>query len=84
LRPFNEPQPVEVETGEAKTPVAVFLSGYRCAVESVLDAWRIDDEWWRERPVSRTYWRLLLENGCAIDVYRDEVSGRWYKQAYMG
>lgn len=83
LRPLNSPQPLEVETTANGVPAGVYLSGHRCAVESVLETWRIDDEWWREQPVSRVYWRLLLENGCAVDVYRDNVSGRWYKQAYL-
>jgi hypothetical protein len=73
-------------------PAGLYLSaqtgtrpgGYRCAVESVLEKWRIDDEWWREQPVSRVYWRLFLENGCAVDVYHDVARGRWYKQAYTG
>jgi len=83
LRPLNTPRFLEVEAGEDRTPVALFLSGHRCPVETVIEAWRIDDEWWREKPVSRTYWRLFLANGCTIDVYRDDVSGRWYKQAYL-
>jgi hypothetical protein len=53
-------------------------------VEAVQETWRIDDEWWREHPVSRTYWRLFLENGCTVDVYRDGVRGGWFKQAYTG
>ncbi len=28
--------------------------------EAVLESWRIDDEWWRPRPVSRLYYHLLL------------------------
>jgi len=51
-------------------------------VEAVLETWRIDDEWWRERPVSRVYHSLLLEDGRTVTVYRDEVSGRWAKQVY--
>jgi len=92
LRPLNSPRPLDVETDADGVPVGVHLSGQtgarlggqRCAVESVIETWRIDDEWWREQPVSRVYWRLLLENGCALDVYRDAVCGRWYKQAYTG
>ena len=83
LRPLNSPQPIEVESSEA-SPAAVRLSGHRFVVEAVQETWRIDDEWWRERPVSRTYWRLFLANGCTIDVYRDDARGRWYKQAYTG
>ena len=84
LRLLNSPRPLDVETDANGVPSGVYLSGHRCAVESVLETWRIDDEWWREQPVSRVYWRLFLENGCAVDVYRDVARGRWYKQAYTG
>ncbi len=84
LRPFNNPRPLDVETDADGVPAGVYLSAHHCAVESVIETWRIDDEWWREQPVSRVYWRLFLENGCALDVYRDAVRGRWYKQAYTG
>jgi hypothetical protein len=48
----------------------------------MLKTWRIDDEWWRTRPVSRLYYSLLLEDGRTVTVYRDLVSGRWFKHAY--
>jgi len=52
-------------------------------VEAVLETWRIDNEWWRERPVSRVYYRLVLEDGRTVTVYRDG-SGRWAGQSYLG
>jgi hypothetical protein len=73
---------VRVEAGEDGRPTAVWLSGRRYAVEAVLETWRIDDEWWRQRPVSRVYYALLLEDGRAVTAYRDLMSGRWAKQAY--
>ena len=48
----------------------------------MLETWRIDDEWWRERAVSRLYYSLLLEGGRTVTVYRDLVSGRWARQDY--
>ena len=80
VRPLNRPRPLRVEADKDGRPIAVWLSGRRCAVEAVLETWRIDDEWWRERPVSRTYYSLLLEDGRTITVYCDLVSGRWAKQ----
>lgn len=56
--------------------------GRRLTVEERLEAWRIDDEWWRERPVSRQYWRLLLADGRTVDVYQGLAGGRWFRQAY--
>jgi len=60
----------------------VHFSGRPIAVESVVETWRIDDEWWREKAVSRQYWRVVLEDGCVVDVYRNLVTGRWWRQAY--
>ena len=81
-RALNRPRPLRVEADEDGRPTAVWLSGRRHAVEAVLEAWRIDDEWWRERPVSRVYYSLLLEEGGTVTVYRDLVRGQWWKQSY--
>ena len=85
LRPLNRPRPLRVEAGEDGRPIAVWSAsggGRRYAVEAVLETWRIDDEWWRERPVSRVYYSLLLEDGRVVTVYRELRSGRWAQQAY--
>ena len=81
---LHSPRPLDVDTEANGVPAGLYLPHHRCAVESVLETWRIDDEWWREQPVSRVYWRLLLENGCAVDVDRDVARGRWYNPAYTG
>jgi hypothetical protein len=83
LRPLREPRPIAVEADGEGRPVAVTLrAGERLRVAEVQDVWRIDDEWWRERPVSRQYWRLALEDGQVVTVHRDLASGRWAKQSY--
>lgn len=82
LRPLNRPRPLPVEGDGRGRPTAVYLSGRRCAVEAVLETWRIDDEWWRQRPVSRLYYRLLLEDGRTVTVYKNLISGRWAMQSY--
>lgn len=79
-RPLNRPRPLRVEADEDGRPIAVWLSVRRYGVEAVLETWRIDDEWWRQRPVSRLYYSLLLEDGRTVTVYRDIVSGGWAKQ----
>jgi hypothetical protein len=81
-RPLNRPRPLRVEAGEDGRPAAVYLSGRRYVVEAVLETWRIDDEWWRQRPVSRLYFSVLLEDGRTVTVFRDSEGGRWAMQAY--
>ena len=82
VRPLNRPRPLRVEAGEDGRPIAVWLSGQRHAVEAVLETWRIDDEWWRERAVSRVYFGLALEDGRVATVYCDLGNGSWFKQPY--
>jgi hypothetical protein len=54
-------------------------------VASVQDRWRLDDEWWRERPISRLYHALVLEDGTLLTVYHDlshdeEEGPAWFEQ----
>ena len=95
IRPLNRPRPLRVEAGEDACPepgasrsrrgrpIAVWSAsggGRRYAVEAVLETWRIDDEWWRERPVSRLYYELALEDGRVITVYSDLATAGWWRQ----
>ena len=52
----------------------------RREVTEVLGSWRIDDEWWRKQPVSRMYYRVVLEDGTMTGLFKDLVNGEWYQQ----
>lgn len=89
LKPIGLPRPVEVRTDEHGRPVAVApaatVRGQRSAlllVESIEEAWRVGDEWWREAPLERTYYLLLLEGGRPITVFHDGVFNAWFEQRY--
>ena len=71
-----------MEADEEGRPVAVTLRGQRLRVLQVQDTWRIDDEWWRERPVSRVYWQLTLEDGQVLTLYDDLLARVWFRQGY--
>lgn len=82
LRTLNGARSLIVQTDAAQQPVAVLRSGWRTprAVVDIRDCWRIDDEWWRERPVSRVYYELLMGDGMLLTVYHDLVAGTWSEQ----
>jgi protein ImuB len=82
LRSLNRPRAAKVEADASGEPAVLLVSGRRIMVETVLDRWRIEDEWWRERPVSRMYYRVVLEDGRVVELYRALLSGRWYRQTY--
>lgn len=82
LRRLNTPKPVEVRGDGNDVPAAVRRGAIWLEVIELLDCYRTDDRWWTERPVSRTYYELLLEDGRTVTVFRDELDGRWWEQRY--
>jgi hypothetical protein len=44
-------------------------------VARVEEVWRVDDGWWRPHPVQRTYFRLALDDGRPLTLYRDQAAG---------
>ena len=56
-------------------------TGWR-RVDSVAEVWRVDDGWWRSSRVRRTYFRLALQGGDVVTLYRDDDQGTWWWQRY--
>ena len=82
LRRLNTPRAVQVRRGGDGAPGAVRSLGAWLEVVDVLDSYRTDDRWWTPEPVARTYYELLLEDGRAITVFRDEIKESWWEQRY--
>ena len=81
-RPLNTPVPIQVQADDAGCPWAVRRASWSAprTVDRVQDRWRIDDEWWRARPISRFYFALLLHDGTVLTIYHDRILGRWFEQ----
>lgn len=48
-------------------------------VETILESWRIDDEWWRKL-ISRKYFAVILEGGARVVLFEDLVTHEWFIQ----
>jgi hypothetical protein len=75
------PEPVQVEEDSSGFLLAVRIPR-RHVVSAIEDRWRIDDEWWRRRPVSRLYYKILLSSGQHMVLYKDLIENCWYRQSY--
>jgi len=82
LRLLNAPVAVDVEADARGRPRAVRRRSWSAPrpVAEVQDRWRIDDEWWRERAISRLYQAVLLADGTLVVLYHDLIEGGWYEQ----
>ena len=78
LRPLNAPTPVGVGVNAAGD-LAYIVRESQLPVESVLDTWQLDDEWWRQR-ISRRYVEIMLAGGKRMLVFEDRVTGEWFEQ----
>ncbi len=75
-RRLNEPRPALVAC-EDGLPAAV----NRVRVVVLREEWRVVDRWWTEEPVERCYFEVLLESGRNVVIFRDEPSGKWFRQS---
>jgi hypothetical protein len=80
-KPLNMPEALFVEEDPAGSPIAVKLK-QRHRIVAIEDFWRIDDEWWRTKPVSRMYYAVILESGRRMILSKNLIDNRWYQQTY--
>ena len=82
IRPLSAPKQLEVELGNDTLPKAIALRGTVLQVADIQDRWRIDDEWWRSRSISRVYYQLILEDRRPITLFQDLETLQWFQQKY--
>jgi hypothetical protein len=82
IRRLKLPRALEVEASANGVPMRIRTGGVWQDVSLVRRPWRIDQHWWRERPVRRTYFEVMAADGPTLTIYHDHVSGEWFRQEY--
>ncbi len=80
-KPVNLPEPLQVEEDQSGLPLAV-KTKRRQKIIVIEDCWRIDDEWWRSKPVSRLYYAVILGSGQRMVLSKNLIDNSWYRQSY--
>jgi len=81
IRPLNLPKPVGVDVDSEGRPLHVTLPDRNPQmVIDLVKSWRVDEEWWREQPISRIYWQCVLANGQFLTIFNDLADGSWWRQ----
>ena len=80
-RPLNVPKVVNVIADTQNFPRKIQIGHIYLSVKKIQDRWRIDDEWWREQPLSRAYYQCLLGTSAIVIIFQDLVRNIWYKQS---
>ena len=74
------PMPIAVEEDDNQQPLVLNLIGDKLAVISVDDRWEDEEDWWKDDPVVRMYYRVSTEDGRKVTIFRNVVHGGWYWQ----
>ena len=88
LRPIGLPRALVVREDSSGMPLAVTRTaarvqrGHEAQVESIEELWRLAEAWWREASQARTYYRVILEGGRPLTLFRDDSTGSWSEQPY--
>ena len=56
------------------------LSLTSLTVTAINDLWQVDDEWWRERPISRRYYQITTQDNRRLTIFKDQLNAQWYWQ----
>jgi hypothetical protein len=81
IKPVNLPESIKVEEHSSGLPMAVWIPD-KMRITTIGDCWRIDDEWWRDDPISRLYYTVIFHSGQRLVIYKDLNNGQWYQQKY--
>ncbi len=79
LRLFRPPRPAEVIV-ERGRPAALQAEGIRGRVVDCAGPFRVEADWWTERPVRLEHWDVSLGDGGAYRIAFDRQAGGWLLQ----
>ena len=80
IRALNRPELIRVKETANHEPSVIVSHDRKVRVILIDDIWEIVDEWWRVTPISRRYYRVVIEGGAMITVFHDLINEVWYKQ----
>jgi hypothetical protein len=82
------PRPLGIRADAEGFPVALARTDARgrssreAHVERIEEVWRVAEAWWRESSQARTYYRVILDGGRPLTLFRDDDTGAWFEQSY--
>ena len=71
--------PTTVQEDAEQRPIGVMLLGKQLEVGSIDEWWEDEEFWWRDNPVVRVSYRVTLEDGQGLTLFKNMLTGGWYR-----
>ena len=72
--------PSSSDRSRQPSPETKALSLTSLVITAINDLWQVDDEWWRERPISRRYYQITTQQERRLTIFKDQLHAQWYWQ----
>ena len=73
------PMPIHAQEDDEFRPVALVLEDRSQTVASVDERCEVEEDCWKDYPLVRMYYRVTLEDGQELTIFRNMVHGGWYR-----
>ena len=70
--------PAKVWEDDEFRPIGIVLEGKTLEVMSIDERVEEDSEWWENEPVYKMHYRVTLEDGRELAIFRNNKTGSWY------
>ena len=75
------PMPVTVAEDDDHRPQFVTFEGEELRVDSIDQQWQVDAETWEHKPVSQIHYRVTMEGGKRLEVFKNMDHEGWYHRS---
>ena len=72
--------PIDVQEDGEHRPISLKWNGGIQRVASVDDRCEVEEDWWKDNPVVRMFYRVTIEDGQRLTIFRNMVHGGWYQR----
>ena len=72
--------PIHLQEDDEVRPAALVLDGMYKAVDSIDERCEVEEDWRKDNAVVRMYYRVTLQNGVQLTIFKNMVHGGWYRQ----
>jgi hypothetical protein len=76
---LNKPESITVKNNKNGISISILKKNRLLKVNRVQDKWLVKDRWWKSNPISRYYYKLELDTGDILVIFKDLLTDKWYK-----
>ena len=76
------PLTISVKEKEKLKPSHIRIHGAYVRIYLIIDEWEVNEDWWTNQPIDRRYFKVILDNGREMVLFKDLSNNLWYKQRF--